>query len=238
MYHTYAHRPLVLNRRYLTAAAFSLLVHIAVLAGLSARAHVAPRFAAPDVLQIQLVAAAPEAPNTTAPVQQRQPTPRPERFSRPKPLPPPAATPRAIAKTEIPLPRKPDPAPEPASQPELTPFETASAAPPSAVETTKLVKAVEALVVARSDVASLNNPKPPYPLIARRRRLEGEVLLSVKVLRDGQPGDVRVKQSSGHDTLDEAALSTVRRWHFVPAQRGTTPVDSWVEVPIRFRLEG
>ena len=37
--------------------------------------------------------------------------------------------------------------------------------------------------------------------------------------------------------LDDAALQTVRRWRFVPARRGDTPVESWVDVPIIFRLE-
>jgi protein TonB len=229
MYNTGVHFPLLRDRRYLTAAGFSLLAHAAVLAALNPHAFTAPKFATADTLQIQLVAVAtPEAPKKAAPVE--PPTPRPARLERPKP-PPPAVTTRAVAETQIPIPREP----EPAVQPAPATIQTAVAATRSTIET---VTAVEALVAARSDVAALNNPKPPYPLIARRRRLEGEVLLSVKVLRDGQPGEVRVKQSSGHDMLDEAALSTVRRWHFVPARRGDTPVDSMVEVPIRFRLEG
>jgi protein TonB len=92
------------------------------------------------------------------------------------------------------------------------------------------------LVEARSDVASLNNPKPPYPLAARRRGLEGRVLLAARVSTDGVCAEVRLRQSSGHALLDEAALTTVRRWRFVPARRGETPVESWVNVPISFRL--
>ncbi len=95
----------------------------------------------------------------------------------------------------------------------------------------------EPLVEANFHADVLRNPKPPYPLLARRRGYEGRVLLSVVVRADGAGGGVTVKQSSGHAMLDEAALDTVRRWRFLPARRGATPVESRVDVPIVFRLE-
>lgn len=95
----------------------------------------------------------------------------------------------------------------------------------------------EPLIESRYDVAALDNPRPPYPLAARRQGIEGRVLLSVQVGADGASHAVRLKRSSGHALLDDAALQTVRRWRFVPAQRGDTPVESWVDVPILFRLE-
>jgi periplasmic protein TonB len=58
----------------------------------------------------------------------------------------------------------------------------------------------------------------------------------VEVLPDGRPGEIRLRQGSGYARLDEAALSAVRRWRFVPARRGDTPVAAWVLVPIRFSL--
>jgi protein TonB len=94
-----------------------------------------------------------------------------------------------------------------------------------------------ATVAARYDVAALSNPKPPYPLAARRRGIEGRVMLRAQVRADGSCAEVWVKRSSGHDVLDAAALDTVRRWRFVPAQRAGRAVDAWVEVPIVFRLE-
>lgn len=82
-----------------------------------------------------------------------------------------------------------------------------------------------------------SNPRPPYPLAARRLGLEGRVLLEVVVRPDGRPGTVRVRESSGHDLLDGSAVQTVReRWRFLPARRGGVPVESTVTVPIRFRL--
>ena len=92
------------------------------------------------------------------------------------------------------------------------------------------------LTLPRSDVAYLNNRHPQYPRSARRRRLEGMVLLEVKVDAGGDPMSVDVKQSSGHYVLDDAARWAVERWRFVPAQRNGVAVAAVVEVPIRFQL--
>lgn len=94
----------------------------------------------------------------------------------------------------------------------------------------------EPLVESRYDVRSLNNPKPPYPLAARRRGIEGRVVLHAHVLEGGQCAEVRLKQSSGYELLDASAIETVKHWRFIPALRGETAVASWVEIPITFRL--
>jgi protein TonB len=82
-----------------------------------------------------------------------------------------------------------------------------------------------------------SNPRPPYPLAARRLGLEGRVLLEVVVRPDGRAGSVTIRQSSGSGMLDDSAADTVRtRWRFVPARRDGIPVESTVTVPIRFRI--
>jgi protein TonB len=81
------------------------------------------------------------------------------------------------------------------------------------------------------------NPKPPYPLIARRMETQGTVLLRVQVRIDGTVAEVQIAQSSGSALLDDSALQTVRdSWRFIPARLDGVPVESWVEVPIRFIL--
>jgi periplasmic protein TonB len=83
-----------------------------------------------------------------------------------------------------------------------------------------------------------SNPKPPYPLAARRLGVEGVVTLDVLVRPDGSPAEVRVRSSSGSALLDDSAVETVRsRWRFVPARRGNVPVQSRVSFPIRFKLD-
>jgi periplasmic protein TonB len=89
--------------------------------------------------------------------------------------------------------------------------------------------------IAHADYA--RNPPPAYPVIARRRAEQGTVTVSVLVGADGSVERAEVADSSGFDTLDAAALETVRsRWRFVPARHGGIAVESWVLVPIRFAL--
>lgn len=83
----------------------------------------------------------------------------------------------------------------------------------------------------------LQNPAPVYPLAARRRSLEGRVLLRAQVLESGRCGDIEIRQSSGQQLLDNAALQAVKNWRFIPAMRGDTAISAWVEIPINFKLE-
>jgi protein TonB len=81
-----------------------------------------------------------------------------------------------------------------------------------------------------------NTPLPPYPAAAREQRLEGVVVLSVLVGTDGRVGGVNVAASSGFRILDDVAASAVKKWTFAPARRGSRPVESVVEVPMKFAL--
>ena len=58
------------------------------------------------------------------------------------------------------------------------------------------------------------NPLPPYPREAKEKGYQGEVLLRVEVLSNGRVGQVEVSRSSGHEILDQSALSTVKQWRF------------------------
>lgn len=80
------------------------------------------------------------------------------------------------------------------------------------------------------------NPEPEYPPLARRRGLEGTVVLEALITPEGAVGGLTVHQSSGHPLLDEAALKSVKGWRFEPGRRGETPVAMPVLVPVRFGL--
>jgi len=82
----------------------------------------------------------------------------------------------------------------------------------------------------------LHNPPPLYPNAARRRGLQGRVLLHVEVMAAGHCGHIMVQQSSGHDMLDTAAIDAVKEWHFIPATHFGFPVTRWMHIPIRFEL--
>jgi protein TonB len=75
-------------------------------------------------------------------------------------------------------------------------------------------------------------------MLARRMGMRGTVVLRVHVRADGSVAEAALAQSSGSQLLDDSALKTVReQWRFLPARLDGTPVESWVEVPIRFILD-
>jgi protein TonB len=99
------------------------------------------------------------------------------------------------------------------------------------------VKAEEPVTEANANAAYLNNPKPEYPAAAARMNWGGTVILRVRVLADGRAENVSVKKSSGRKVLDDAAVSAVQKWTFVPSKRGSTAIDGWATVPIIFNSE-
>ncbi len=80
----------------------------------------------------------------------------------------------------------------------------------------------------------LHNPEPPYPPISGRLGEHGTVLIRVLVSDTGLAQDAQIKNSSGFFRLDNAALSTVRDWRFVPGKRAGVPQSMWFTVPITF----
>jgi len=119
-------------------------------------------------------------------------------------------------------------APQSAAEPEEEPHAQDMETPPSPVQ-------LDAEPDYRADY--LNNPRPPYPLVARRMGYQGKVVLNVEVLAEGRAGEVKLQSSSGFDILDKAALQTVKTWKFSPAKRFGQPITQWFLVPIKFSLE-
>lgn len=76
-----------------------------------------------------------------------------------------------------------------------------------------------------------------YPKEAVQQRLQGETLVSVQVLSSGAPGQMSVLRSSGSELLDRAALESLAQSQFHPAKRAGRPVESRIQVPIRFSLD-
>jgi len=130
------------------------------------------------------------------------------------------------------------------------PIENQTAQPPTQSESiqSKAPEPIESQTIPQSqagpslsppqfDAAYLHNPKPEYPVAARRFGFQGTVVLRVLIGLEGSPTEIRVEKSSGHNVLDEAALAAVKQWQFEPAREGDLRVAGWVDVPIQFRLE-
>jgi TonB family protein len=74
-----------------------------------------------------------------------------------------------------------------------------------------------------------------YTRIALRNRQEGDVLLELSILPDGEVGDAKVLKSSGFPQLDASALVSAGYWRYLPAVRQGKPVAATVKVYVRYR---
>ena len=77
---------------------------------------------------------------------------------------------------------------------------------------------------------------PVYPRVAKEEGWEGVVLLRVLVHTNGMPGEITIRKSSGHKTLDEAAIEAIQQWRFIPAKDGGFAVRKHVYIPFKFGL--
>jgi periplasmic protein TonB len=118
-------------------------------------------------------------------------------------------------------------APQPPAPPVTSPVAVAPA-PPAAPPKVELPS---------SDADYLQNPKPAYPPISKRLGEQGKVIVRVLISVDGTAQRAEIRQSSGFERLDQAALATVQKWRYVPGKRAGVPEAMWFNVPINFVLE-
>ena len=85
-------------------------------------------------------------------------------------------------------------------------------------------------------IGSINNPHPPYPLIARKKGFEGKLILEVLVNEDGSVKSTSIRESSGYEILDNVSKKTVEKWIFIPAKKMGQAVKDNIQVPIKFVL--
>lgn len=230
-----------------SALFLSLLLH----AGIAAAAFL---FHDPAVIvdvpptAVILAMPAEDGPSISSPPEMKAPLPpSPEPSPRPEPHSPKAARPLLHAK---PSPRPHAERNEPAAQPEsrlVSAPETAGAA--SAMPAASAVSAPEtepggpqpssepADRTAVYRLGSADTPSPPYPMSARRKAQQGQVVVRLTVLPSGLVDKAELVESSGVAALDRAALDTLRLWRLQPALRAGTPIASRIEIPIKFVLE-
>ena len=144
------------------------------------------------------------------------------------PTPPPAPQPVAIA-DPTPAPNAPIGvvAPQAPLPPIAAPVAVAPAPPPSPPK----------VELPSSDADYLQNPKPAYPPVSKRLGEQGKVLVRVLIGADGLAQKAEIRQSSGFERLDHAALSTVQKWRYMPGKRAGVAEAMWFTVPVNFVLE-
>ena len=78
-------------------------------------------------------------------------------------------------------------------------------------------------------------PEPEYSEQARKKKINGTVLLSLTVTVDGTTRDIKVVKGVGYG-LDEKAVAAVSRWKFSPALKDGQPIEKEITVEVAFRL--
>ena len=77
---------------------------------------------------------------------------------------------------------------------------------------------------------------PVYPPLAKQARIQGIVVLSVIIGKDGKVQNITV--DSGHALLVQPALDAVRQWEYQPTLLNGEPVEVSTTVEVNFTLSG
>ncbi len=76
-----------------------------------------------------------------------------------------------------------------------------------------------------------------YPPLAQKAALEGMVIVTVVIDKEGRPGSAQVIRSV-HKLLDEAAVAAVLKQRFEPGRQRNRLVSVEMSIPVQFRLTG
>lgn len=184
-----------------------------------------------DVVTVDLAPVPPKRPQRHRSIERPRPTASP-----PADRPTRAETETAAsAEAARPMTRSADPAP---TEQQVVPSPAASAAAVASAEST-MDRSLQALPPSyrRALIRWLERRKF-YPPAARRAGLEGQVVLRIRLGRDGTVIETALAGSSGHAVLDEAALDLVGRAGDAPPLPADFPADqAELVAPLSFLLK-
>lgn len=122
---------------------------------------------------------------------------------------------------------------EPAARPERKSTPEPAAPPKPSVQVGQLVQMGPGVVPPQL----VTFEKPEYPPIARRLRVQGEVVVGVLVDENGNVADARLERSVPQKVgINEAALKAARQATYRPATKDGVRVKMWTTLKIPFRL--
>lgn len=200
-------------------------------------------------------------PHTAAPVLPPPPQDTQQALKRPvtPPIPDPSEPASDLPAAGPAITAVPEPSPEPEPQRDIsssrTPEHTPSAELSSPLSTASQITATPAQVAALSP--STNSPtvaiKPDYgwlaatllpriealkqyPMDARLKHVEGRVIVRIVIQEDGQIASATIANSSGHDSLDQAAIETIRKTSPITLSQPLEKSQVTIQIPINYQL--
>jgi protein TonB len=81
----------------------------------------------------------------------------------------------------------------------------------------------------------LHSVQPNFTDDALARKIQGEVIVEIVILKDGSVRPVRVLRSLSAD-LDQRALEAASQWKFIPGKLQGEPVDVIAEIAVSFNI--
>ncbi len=196
----------------------------------------------PDILSVELQKPAPPAPAMIPEPSKSQPV---KEVVAPKPV-----TKPITKKVQAPSPIKQEVTPQPlveappkviAVEPKVdaTPHEVVSAPPIEKPKPEPVQADVDNALGEYGGLLGRAIAKhKSYPKIAQMRGWEGEVMLDLKIDGNGNVLSTKVRESSGHEALDNQALEMVRKASPFPAPPDALRSRTFnISVPVSFKLE-
>ena len=74
-----------------------------------------------------------------------------------------------------------------------------------------------------------------YPAVARAARIQGTVVLSAVIAKDGTVENLSLL--SGHPLLVPAAMDAVKQWRYRPYTLNGQPVEVMTQIHVNFQLQ-
>jgi TonB family protein len=82
----------------------------------------------------------------------------------------------------------------------------------------------------------ISKVEPAYTEEAKDAKIEGKVVLSIEITKEGTPENIVVKKSLDPG-LDLNAIAALRQWRFEPGTKDGKPVRVAATVEVNFRLK-
>ena len=201
----------------------------------------------PQVIERRQIDPAPKtitkvAPTLVKPLEKTRAA-RPRRPVTPKKRPPKPAAPRRLARPSPTLTKPPTPRPAPSPPPQLTAapaprqpssnWQPPAPAPPRAGEAE-----ADALQAYLHLVYQVLEKNKRYPKYARRRAMNGSVVLQFVILADGRVMNPQIAKSDGHQLFQQAALRALdRAGQMPPFPNSIRRSRLLVEAPISYQIK-
>lgn len=224
------------QRRMGTAVALSLAAHVLLLSAAAANRPAQPERVDAGQLTVTLqresgtvrqLTVTPEKTNPEPVKAQSAPEP-----PQPQPAPRETQTPARVAAKPAPT----QPVRDPVRNETAKPAQSPGAEAPAQMDAPQTSPGASQAILARLEHELARHFQ--YPLLARRRGWEGEVVLDLRIDGQGKIDSMEIARTSGHGILDRAALDAVTRISRIPdAAELLGGAGMHVQLPVIYRLK-